>query len=90
MAIVYRRFGPVFKGQEPSFLLGLLTLEDVTDTLSESSVNNYHTTPCNIPEERGSHQHRGGSLKSRSVQVKVVQKDKDRDGGGFILRESLV
>jgi hypothetical protein len=26
---------------------------------------NYHSTLCNIPEERRSHVHRGGSLKSR-------------------------
>jgi hypothetical protein len=31
----------------------------------ETSVNNYHTTPRNIPEEHRSHQHRGGSLRSR-------------------------
>jgi hypothetical protein len=32
----------------------------------ETSVNNYHTTPRNnIPEERRSHQHGGGSLKSQ-------------------------
>jgi hypothetical protein len=31
----------------------------------ETSVNNYHTTPCNVPEEHRSHQHRGGSIKSR-------------------------
>jgi hypothetical protein len=31
----------------------------------ETSVNNYHTTPRNIPEERRSHKHRGGSLKSK-------------------------
>jgi hypothetical protein len=32
----------------------------------ETSVNNYHTTPrYNIPEERRSHQRRGGSLKSK-------------------------
>ena len=31
----------------------------------ETSVNNYHTTPRNIPEERRSYQHRGGSLKLR-------------------------
>jgi hypothetical protein len=31
----------------------------------ETSVKNYHTTPRNIPEERRSHQHRGGSLKSK-------------------------
>jgi hypothetical protein len=30
---------------------------------SETSVSNYHTKPCNIPEERTSHQHSGGSLK---------------------------
>jgi hypothetical protein len=30
----------------------------------ETSVNNYHTTPHNIPEECSSHQHNGGSLKS--------------------------
>jgi hypothetical protein len=34
-------------------------------TRPETSVNNYHTTPRNTPEERRSHQHRGGSLKSR-------------------------
>jgi hypothetical protein len=32
----------------------------------ETSVNNYHTTPRNTPEDRRSHQHRDGSLKSRS------------------------
>jgi hypothetical protein len=31
----------------------------------ETSVNNYLTTPRNIPEERRSHQHNGGSLKSK-------------------------
>jgi hypothetical protein len=35
----------------------------------ETSVNSCHTTPRNIPEERRSHQHRGGSLKSRTVGV---------------------
>jgi hypothetical protein len=33
----------------------------------ETSVNNYHTTPCNNPEDHRFHQHRGGSLKSRRV-----------------------
>jgi hypothetical protein len=28
-------------------------------------VNNYHTTPCNNPEDHRFYQHRGGSLKSR-------------------------
>jgi hypothetical protein len=31
----------------------------------KTSVNNYHTTPHNVPKERRSHQHRGESLKSR-------------------------
>jgi hypothetical protein len=31
----------------------------------EKSVKDYHSTLCNIAEERRSHQHRGGSLKSR-------------------------
>jgi hypothetical protein len=30
-----------------------------------NTVNNYHTTPCNTPEDHRFHQHRGGSLKSR-------------------------
>jgi hypothetical protein len=32
----------------------------------ETSVNNYHTTPCNYPEAHRLHQHRSGSLKSTS------------------------
>jgi hypothetical protein len=30
-------------------------------------VNNCHTMPRNTPEDRGFHQHRGGSLKSTNV-----------------------
>jgi hypothetical protein len=30
----------------------------------ETSVKDYHLTPCNIAEERNSHQHRCGNLKS--------------------------
>jgi hypothetical protein len=37
----------------------------------ETSVNNYHTTPRNIQEERRYHQHRGGSLKSRPYTLLV-------------------
>jgi hypothetical protein len=32
----------------------------------ETSIKDYHTTPRNIPEERRSHQYRGGSLKSQT------------------------
>jgi hypothetical protein len=39
---------------------------------SETSVNNYHTTLRNIPEESRSHQHRIESLKSR-LELKVLK-----------------
>ena len=39
----------------------------------ETSVNNYHTTPCNTPEDRRFHQHRGGSLKSMLVYCSFPQ-----------------
>ena len=39
--------------------------ENVPIRCPETSVKDYHITPRNIPEERRSHQHRGGSLKSR-------------------------
>jgi hypothetical protein len=42
-----------------------LTLEDGIDTFPEKSVKDYHSTLRNIPEERRSHQYRGGTLKSR-------------------------
>jgi hypothetical protein len=41
--------------------------------IPETSVNNYHTTPRNVPEERRSHQYRGGSLKSRLKQYLLMQ-----------------
>jgi hypothetical protein len=31
----------------------------------ETSVNNYHTKPCNYPKDHRFHQHRGGNLKSK-------------------------
>jgi hypothetical protein len=31
----------------------------------------YHTTPCNYPEDHRFHQYRGGSLKSRSLDLCV-------------------
>jgi hypothetical protein len=36
-------------------------------TRPETSVNNYHTTPRNISEERRCHQLRGGGLKSQHL-----------------------
>jgi hypothetical protein len=38
----------------------------------ETSVNNYHTTPCNYPEDHRFHQHRGVSLKSRLNWKKAI------------------
>jgi hypothetical protein len=46
------------------FLLDCLTAEYGTARLSRN-VGNYHSTLRNIPEERRSNLHRGGSLKSR-------------------------
>jgi hypothetical protein len=37
----------------------------------ETSVNNYHTMPCNYPEDHRFHQHRGGSLISRRLFVSL-------------------
>ena len=53
-------------------VLGILTREDGTET----SVNNYHTTPCNYPEDHRFHQHRGGSLKSNEISSYIVKKSK--------------
>jgi hypothetical protein len=39
----------------------------------ETSVNDYHTTPCNYPEDHRFHQHRGGSLKLKERKKKDVQ-----------------
>jgi hypothetical protein len=38
----------------------------------ETSVNNYHTMRRNIPQERRSHKHPGGSLKSRLVHFSFI------------------
>jgi hypothetical protein len=35
----------------------------------ETSVNNYQSTLHNIPKEQRPHLHRGGSLKSRKIQL---------------------
>ena len=40
-----------------------LTLDDVTDSLSETSVTNYQSTTCKIPEDWRSRLHRGWRLK---------------------------
>jgi len=46
--------------------LDCLTLEEWTDRCPETSVPNYKSTPSHIPEERRSHLHDSGSLKSRT------------------------
>jgi hypothetical protein len=47
--------------------LDFLTFEMGTIRCPETSVKYYHSTLRNIPEERRSHQHGGGSLKSRII-----------------------
>ena len=59
--------GPVFKRQG-SVLLGLRTLEDGTDRFYRN-VGNYQSMLRNVLEERSSHLHRGGSLKSPIVNI---------------------
>jgi ribosomal protein S20 len=46
-----------------------LTLEEGTDKLSETSVENYHSTLRKIREKGISHLNRGGSLKSRIHEI---------------------
>ena len=46
--------------------LDCLTLEEGTDSYPETLVPNYKSMPSHIPEERRSHLHYGGSLKSRT------------------------
>jgi hypothetical protein len=41
---------------------------------TETSVRNYHSTLRYIPEERSSHLHHGGSLKSLTVSNKAMVK----------------
>jgi hypothetical protein len=47
-------------------------------------VNNYHTTPCNNPEDHRFHQHRGGSLKSGFLQRILVQSNMSDVSAGDI------
>jgi hypothetical protein len=51
--VLGQRIGSIFKGK-----MGPIRCP-------ETSVNNYHTTPRNAPEECRCHQHRDGSLKSK-------------------------
>jgi hypothetical protein len=55
----------------------------------ETSVNKYQSTPHNIPEERRSHLHRGGSLKSCiscNVPVKI---EKENHGNHRVISHSM-
>jgi hypothetical protein len=49
--------GPIFKGPI---------------SCPETSVTNHHSTLRKIPEERSSHLHRGGNLKSRKGRLKYL------------------
>jgi hypothetical protein len=64
--IVYRRFGTTYRShlQGSRGFSNSWPLKMGTIRCPETSVNNYHSTPRNIPEERRSHQRRGGSLTS--------------------------
>jgi hypothetical protein len=60
----------VLVGQEVFYFL---TLEDGTIGCPETSVQNYCSTLRNIPEERRSHLHSGGSLKSLCSEFILVE-----------------
>jgi hypothetical protein len=69
VVIIYRRFGTTYR----SHLHGSRFRVGNSETwpvkmgpirCPETSVNSYHTTPCNYPEENRFHQHRGGKMKS--------------------------
>jgi hypothetical protein len=76
MVIVYRRFGKTYRShlQGVKCRIGPIFTGQQSDSwpmkmgqiiCPETSVNDYHSTLLNTPEERRSHQHRGGSLKSK-------------------------
>jgi hypothetical protein len=56
VVILYRRFGTMYQshlqGSGSPRRKDFLTPEDGNDTLSRKSVKDYHSTLCNIPEER--------------------------------------
>jgi hypothetical protein len=78
---IYRLFGttyrPHLKGSGVLFFLDSWPLKMGLIRCPETLVNNYHTTPCNIPEECRTYQHHGGSLKLMEVscidQIVVMQ-----------------
>jgi hypothetical protein len=57
----------------PSFFAGFLSYSESWPVkmgptrCPETSVNIYHTTPCNYPEDHRFHKHRSGSLKSKQL-----------------------
>jgi hypothetical protein len=63
--LIFRLGGSHLRVKGTLYLLTTVSVKMRPIRCPETSVNNYHTTPRNIPEERRSHQHRGGSLKSR-------------------------
>jgi uncharacterized membrane protein YbaN (DUF454 family) len=68
--IIYRRFGTTYRSHLHGSRFQDSYLESWPVKMGpircpETSVNNYHTTPCNNPEDQRFHQHRGGSLKSK-------------------------
>jgi hypothetical protein len=61
LVIVYWRFGTTYQ----SHLQDSWPLKMGPICCPETSLNNYHTAPCNIPEECSSHHLCDGSLKWR-------------------------
>jgi hypothetical protein len=49
-----------------------LATEFGTDRLSQNSVRNYHSTLRKIPKQLRTHRRRGGSLKSRRINLTIA------------------
>jgi hypothetical protein len=73
VVIIYRRFGTTYRSHLLESEVRKEPLKMAPIRCPETSANNYHTTPPNIPEQRRYHQHRGGSLKLSSDDAKILQ-----------------
>jgi hypothetical protein len=69
--LLYRRFGTTYRSHiQRSWTSSSLTMGQIVRP--ETSVNDYHSTSRNSPEQRRSHQHSGRRLKSRIFSFPVL------------------
>ena len=75
LLVSHRRFGTTFW---PRLEWPSLTLKDVANR-SLVNFDDHQSALCNIPEERISHSHRYGRLKSRRIRTEFVEQDWGRE-----------